>query len=115
MRILNNITRGINRLGINAGKPAGLPGALRNKFLFLWTGGYTGDNLKDALGSAAVITVTNKDWTTRYIDPDTAATFAVPDNATFLGADGTDSFWFSALFMVSGSSKRERLLRMQTR
>lgn len=83
-------------IGSNRGKPAGLPVVLRNKFLFLWTGGYTGDNLKDSLGSAAVISVTGKDWTTRYIDPDTSATFAVPDNATFLGADGTDDFWFDA-------------------
>lgn len=67
MRAVNNITRGVCRLGINAGRPSGLPGVLRRKFLFLWTGGYTGNNLKDSLGSGAVITVTNKDWSTSYI------------------------------------------------
>ena len=96
MRGINNITRGVNRLGINAGKPAGLPAALRAKFLFLWSGKYDGDNLKDDLGGAAVITVTDKDWTTNFIPPTTAATFAVPDNATFLAADGADDFWFDA-------------------
>lgn len=96
MRGINNITRGVNRLGINAGKPAGLPSALRAKFLFLWSGKYDGDNLKDDLGGAAVITVTDKDWTTNFIPPTTAATFAVPDNATFLAADGADDFWFDA-------------------
>lgn len=96
MRSLNNITRGLNRLGSNAGKPAGLPAALRAKFLFIWTGKYDGDNLKDDLGGAAVITVTDKDWTTSFIPPTTAATFAVPDNATFLAADGADDFWFNA-------------------
>lgn len=79
-----------------AGRPAGLPAALRAKFLFLWTGKYDGDNLKDDLGGAAVITVTGKDFITRHIPPDTAATFAVPDNATFLAADGADDFWFNA-------------------
>jgi hypothetical protein len=96
MRSLNNITRGLNRLGINAGKPAGLPAALRAKFLFLWSGKYDGDNLKDDLGGAAVITVTGKDWTDRFIPPTTSATFAVPDNATFLAADGADDFWFNS-------------------
>ena len=96
MRGINNITRGVNRLGINAGKPAGLPAALRAKFLFIWIGKYDGDNLKDDLGGAAVVTVTGKDWTTNFIPPTTAATFAVPDNATFLAADGADDFWFNA-------------------
>lgn len=93
MRILNNIGRGVNRLGINAGKPAGLPAALRAKFLYLWSGKFSGDNLLSDLG-AEVITVTSKDFSTRYIPPASSATFAVPDNATFLAADGSDDFWF---------------------
>jgi len=95
MRGINNI-RGVNSLGSNSGKRPGLPSALRSKFLFVWTGKYDGDNLKDDLGGAAVITVTDKDWTTSFIPPTTAATFAVPDNATFLAADGADDFWFDA-------------------
>lgn len=71
-----------------------LSAELMAKFLFIWTGKYDGDHLKDDLGGSAVITVTDKDWATSYIPPDTAATFVVPDNATFLAADGEDEFWF---------------------
>ena len=73
---------------------SGLPAYLKAKFRYLWTGRYSGDNLLNNLG-AEVITVTGKDWSTVYISPDTTATFAVPDNATFLAADGTDDFWFN--------------------
>jgi hypothetical protein len=73
-----------------------LPASLSNKFLFLWTGDYSGNNLKDSLGSSAVISVAGKDWPTRYIPQNTSATFSVPDNATFLSADG-DNFWFDTL------------------
>lgn len=96
MRAINNITRGVCQVGINAWKVASMPKALRDKFLFLWTGGYSGNDLKDSLGSSAVISVTGKDWTTRYIPQNTSATFSVPDNATFLSADG-DNFWFDTL------------------
>lgn len=96
MRAINNITRGVCQVGINAWKVASMPKALRDKFLFLWTGGYSGNDLKDRLGSSAVISVTGKDWTTRYIPQNTSATFSVPDNATFLSADG-DNFWFDTL------------------
>ena len=99
MRAINNIGRGLNRLGVNAGRPAGLPAALKAKFLFIWTGKYDGDNLLSDLGSE-VITVTGKDWTTKHITPDTTATFAVPDNATFIAADGSDDFWFDASDVV---------------
>jgi len=95
MRLINNIGRTLNRLGSNFGKPTGLPSALRDKFLFIWTGKYDGDNLLSDL-DAEVITVTDKDWITRFIPPTTAATFAVPDDATFLAADGDDDFWFNA-------------------
>jgi len=74
---------------------SGLSAALKAKFLYLWTGRYDGDNLLSNIGPE-VITVTGKDWSTIYINPDTTATFAVPNNATFIAADGTDDFWFDA-------------------
>jgi hypothetical protein len=67
---------------------------LRDKFLFLWTGKFDGDNLLSDLDSTA-ITVTGKDFTTSYIPYTSAATFAVPDNATFEAAD-TDLMWFDS-------------------
>jgi len=73
-----------------------MPKALCDKFLFLWTGDYSGNDLKDSLGSSAVVSVLNKDWTTRHIPQTTSATFSVPDNATFLNADGVDDFWFNS-------------------
>lgn len=96
--MLGNLNRlgGVNRYSKKRPKIDYLPEALRDKFLFLWTGDYDGDNLKDSLGSDAVVTVSGKDWITRYIPQDTEATFSVPDNATFLAADGTDDFWFNA-------------------
>jgi hypothetical protein len=85
-------------IGIGVGMPfrrtaLGLSPSLRAKFLYLWTGSYEGDDLLSDLGNE-VIAVTGKDWGTSYITPDTSATFAVPDNATFLAADGSDDFWF---------------------
>lgn len=95
MILASNVNRPrVNSLGIrDLRKAFGLPADLLAKFLFLWTGDYDGDNLLSDLGSE-VITVTGKDWATTDIPPDTTATFAVPDNATFLAADGTDDFWF---------------------
>jgi lysophospholipase L1-like esterase len=84
----------INRICISASIRKGLPIALKNKFLFLWTGNYSSGNLKNSLGSD-VITITDKDFTTNIIPSTTTATFAVPDNATYLGADGTDDFWYN--------------------
>ena len=72
----------------------GLPTALKAKFLFLWTGKFSGDNLKNDL-DATVITVTGKDFTSRFIPGDSEATFAVPDNATYIAADGADDLWFN--------------------
>lgn len=87
---------GVNRAGIlQSILSGGLSEALKAKFLFLWTGKYDGDNLLSDLDST-VITVTDKDWITKFIPPDTIATFAVPNNATFISADGTDDFWFDA-------------------
>lgn len=87
---------GLNRYSKKRPKIDFLPEDLRDKFLFLWSGDYDGDNLKDSLGGTAVITVTGKDWTTRYIPQETEATFAVPNNATFITADGADNFWFNS-------------------
>lgn len=84
-------------LGLKVGgkKPKNkLSPLLLAKFLYLWTGRYSGDNLLSDL-SSDVITVTGKDWAGLIIPP-TTATFAVPDNATYLAADGTDDFWFDA-------------------
>lgn len=71
-----------------------LPDSLLAKFLFLWTGKFNGDNLLSDLDTD-VITVTNKDFTSTYIPEASAATFAVPNNATYIAADGTDDFWFN--------------------
>lgn len=96
MILASNINRPrVNNLGIrDIRKTFGLPPELLAKFLFLWTGSYNGDNLLSDLGPE-VITVTDKDWITNYIPPYTLATLAVPDNATFLAADGTDDWWFN--------------------
>lgn len=71
-----------------------LPKELKEKFLFLWTA-KVGDNLANLLGTDQV-TITGKDFTTSYITAETEATFAVPDNATYLAADGADDFWFNS-------------------
>lgn len=88
-------------LGLRMGVPfnksiQGLPSTLLVKFEYLWTGKFSGDDLLSDLGPE-VITVTGKDFITSYIPDTTTATFAVPDNATFLADDGADDFWFSAL------------------
>jgi len=66
--------------------------ALNNKVLFLWTGKFDGNNLLSDIDDT-VITVTGKDFSTSYIPYTSAATFAVPDNATYEAAD-TDLMWF---------------------
>ena len=83
-------------LGLSSRRASGLSAELLAKFLFLWTGKYDGDDLLSDL-STDVITVTDKDWITKVIPETSAATFAVPENATYIAADGTDNFWFSAL------------------
>jgi hypothetical protein len=87
-----------------------LPVELRNKFLYLWSGSYTGDNLRDSLGSESVISVSGKDWTTKQIPPETAATFTVPDNATFLAADGADNFWFDGSDLLQQKTHADLIL-----
>lgn len=86
---------GINtRIGaIQLRKKNGLSVALKAKFLFLWNGKFSGSNLLDDI-NGAVITVTDKDFTTNYIPGDSEATFAVPNTNPFLLADGGDDFWF---------------------
>ena len=71
-----------------------LPDSLLTKFLYLWTGKFNGDNLLSDLDTD-VITVTGKDFTSTYIPETSTATFAVPNNATYLAADGADDFWFN--------------------
>jgi len=92
---LNKLGR-LNRLTSKQQRKDFLPGSLREKFLLLWTGEYTGDDLKDSLGSEAVITVTGKDWTTPHIPQESEATFSVPNVAAFIAADGHDDFWFNS-------------------
>lgn len=83
-------------LRVGAKKPKNkLSPLLLAKFLYLWTGRYSGDNLLSDIDTA-VITVTGKDWTGLIIPSTTSATFAVPNNATYIAADGIDDFWFDA-------------------
>jgi len=72
-----------------------LPLALRSKFLFLWTGNISGNRLLNDLGTG-YITITDKDFTSRYLPYISEATFSVPDNSTYKDADGTDDFWFDS-------------------
>lgn len=68
---------------------------VRAKLLYLWTVNFTGDDLDNDLGDG-VITVTGKDFSTEYIPDSSNATFAVPDTAEYLAADGDDNFWFDS-------------------
>lgn len=77
-------------------RKSGLPDTLLAKLLYLWTGKYDGDDLLNDLDTS-VITVTAKDWATKYINSSSAATFAVPNNATYIDADGSDDFWFDGV------------------
>ena len=65
-----------------------------SKVLFLWSGKFDGDNLLSDIDDT-VITVTGKDFATTYIPYTSAATFAVPDNATYEAADD-DLMWFDS-------------------
>lgn len=69
-----------------AGRVPRMPARTRNKLLFYWT--------QDMDISSCPIVITNKDWSTSYIPATSTATFAIPDNATYIGAD-TDNFWHS--------------------
>lgn len=61
------------------------------KFLFLWTGKFSDNNLLSDLDDI-VINVTGSDFPTTYIPATSAATFSIPNNSTFKSAD-TDNFW----------------------
>jgi uncharacterized protein (TIGR02145 family) len=98
----------------NYNRSHGLPAALKAKFLFLWTGKYDGDDLLSDLDSS-VITVTGKNWSTKYIPPDTEATFAVPDNATYLAADGTDDWWFNGAGVLQQKTHANLIISTTTR
>lgn len=65
-----------------------------DKVLYLWTGKFDGDNLLSDIDDT-VITVKDKDFSTSYIPYTSAATFAVPNNATFKAADD-DLMWFNS-------------------
>jgi hypothetical protein len=80
-------------LGLSSRRAEGLSPDLLAKFELLWEAGYNGDNLQSIINSD-VITVTGKDWTGKFIPETTSATFAVPNNATYLACDGTDDFLF---------------------
>ena len=83
-----------NRLGVlRSAISEAMPAALLAKFLYLWSGKYDGDDLLSNI-DATVITVTDKDWSTTFIPATSSSTFSVPDNATFIAADGDDNFWF---------------------
>jgi hypothetical protein len=91
------INIGIGNLRISSGSRGGntLPDSLLAKFLFLWNGKYSGDNLLSNLDSS-VITVTGRDWTGSVIPDDSAATFSIPQNSTYSTAD-EDGFWGSSV------------------
>jgi hypothetical protein len=87
-------TRNCIRIHVARRGQLGLSADLLAKFLYLWTGKYNGDNLLSDLSSDE-ITVTSKDWTSRYIDSSSSSTFAVPIGTTYLNADGSDDFWYN--------------------
>jgi len=74
-------------------KAASFPTArLLDLMLFFWGGALVGDNLKNKFDNN-IITVTNKDFASKYISSDSSATFAAPDIAEYKTAD-EDNFWY---------------------
>ena len=69
------------------------PALIRDKMLFLWTGGISDNTLLSEVGSD-VITLTGKDFTTNIIPATSAATLTLPNNVTCRAAD-TDYLWFT--------------------
>jgi hypothetical protein len=65
------------------------------KFLLIWAGKYSDDNLSSELDSS-VIVCTGKDFLTQHIPESSEATFALTDNATNIAADSSDHFWFDS-------------------
>jgi hypothetical protein len=84
---------GIGSIYLRGRRRGGMTEALKEKFLYLWSGKYDGDNLLSDLNDD-VITVVNKDWETKYIPETTTGTFSTPDTAEYQNAD-TDNFWFA--------------------
>lgn len=71
----------------------GCPALLKAKMLILFTGSISGNSLLSDLGSD-VITVSGKDFSTKYIPSTATATFTLPNTATYKAAD-TDHLWFT--------------------
>lgn len=81
-------------IGVGQGALSNFPQSLKNKFLFLWTGKFNGNNLLSDL-NADVITVTGKDFATSYIPEGSAATFKMPNTTDYQTAD-KDTIWFNS-------------------
>ncbi len=84
-------------LGLSIAKSSllqGLSKDLADKLFYHFIGNYDSGNLADSLGSGSIIvTLGDADpWTSKFI-PETLATFAIPDDADFIAADGADAFW----------------------
>jgi len=62
------------------------------KFLFLWIGDFSGDDLLNTI-SDDVITVIDNDFSTEYIPSISNSTFKVPNNNFYIDAD-IDCLWF---------------------
>lgn len=70
----------------------GLPSALQDKFLFLWTGNISDNELVNEVGPDN-ITINNQDFSTDYIPDDSDATFNIPDTLAYQTAD-EDNLWY---------------------
>jgi len=69
------------------------PAVLKAKMLILFTGSISGNSLLSEVGSD-VITVSGKDFATNTIPASSAATFTLPNTATYKAAD-IDYLWFT--------------------
>ena len=98
VRIMLNRMNILNRVGIPANCIIDfLPAATKAKFREMWSpGNVNSSGNMVGLINGYILTVTGKDYTTNYIPDTSEATFAVPDNATFIADDGTDTFWSNA-------------------
>ena len=66
---------------------------LQEKFVFLWSGKFDGDNLKNDFGTDSIV-VADKDFATTYIPGTSSATFKLPSEGKYYAAD-SDGFWFT--------------------
>jgi len=71
-----------------------LSSALLAKFLFLWVGSTSGNQLLNALASD-YISIAGKDFATDYIPATSSATFTIPNTADYVNADD-DNLWFDS-------------------